>query len=577
MSEKVNNEENDALFVNKQLRVRPPTASRPTTIKEISKSSTGEEVARAEDYDLRNLMESPNVTEFMFLNQLDPNNYAPDLSENDRATEGTPSKSNAPATVRRKLNTKYIENRTKRMICFSKRKMGLLNKAHYIHLFTGCEILVIIASETGNAYTYASPRLKPIITEEKGQSMIRTLLNNPREKIGSRSAKGTASLKEKLSGTQDVNEHVDFTDPNSTRMKKVSEKLLPMVRVSEDNDSVEIDHAISWQQPENLEEKSNYDEAKIVNEPQSIFSEDDTLSCTNFEQKNVDRTKNQAISSPHRFRNRQKLRNRRLKPYLRRQNPSNERLPDNKATNQVKNENVNQVSQEASSSLPPDSHATFRFDEEDLDFSQYLPQPSEVLMVPNEKHKRSKKDIQFNEIHSYHDFPTHLRMPMPQMSFEEYMSRQNQFMMGYTQRYAPPSNFPPRAHPHMPPNFPQGPPPWYNGHPNYGMISGPYTTNVSPAISPLQHSHPINSMKQVNSIVHNSIPQNTAESSRNNRSSQDYLKESNYQRECDGTHGYSRETAGETNSARDNLDYYQTFKSTDDQPPTSSYHNNNLE
>jgi len=44
---------------------------------------------------------------------------------------------------------------------------------------TGTQVLLLVASETGHVYTFATPKLQPLITKPEGKNLIQTCLNAP--------------------------------------------------------------------------------------------------------------------------------------------------------------------------------------------------------------------------------------------------------------------------------------------------------------------------------------------------------------------------------------------------------------
>jgi hypothetical protein len=73
---------------------------------------------------------------------------------------------------KQRINMEYIKSKERRQITFYKRKRGLIKKAHELSILTGSELLLLIASETGHIYTYATDCLQPIIMEEENKSFI---------------------------------------------------------------------------------------------------------------------------------------------------------------------------------------------------------------------------------------------------------------------------------------------------------------------------------------------------------------------------------------------------------------------
>eukprot|EP00163_Fabomonas_tropica_P015168 TRINITY_DN2771_c0_g1_i10.p1 TRINITY_DN2771_c0_g1~~TRINITY_DN2771_c0_g1_i10.p1 ORF type:complete len:289 (+),score=79.47 TRINITY_DN2771_c0_g1_i10:360-1226(+) len=80
---------------------------------------------------------------------------------------------------RRKINIEYIEDKSRRHITFSKRKAGIMKKAYELSTLTGTQVLLLVASETGHVYTFATPKLQPLITKPEGKNLIQACLNVP--------------------------------------------------------------------------------------------------------------------------------------------------------------------------------------------------------------------------------------------------------------------------------------------------------------------------------------------------------------------------------------------------------------
>lgn len=88
--------------------------------------------------------------------------------------------SNRVGPGRRKINIEYLNKRDKRNITFSKRKKGIMKKAYELSVLTGSEVLLILGNELGQVYTFATPKLRPILNEEK--DFIRQCLHGARNK-----------------------------------------------------------------------------------------------------------------------------------------------------------------------------------------------------------------------------------------------------------------------------------------------------------------------------------------------------------------------------------------------------------
>ncbi|KAI5162055.1 hypothetical protein NEAUS03_1898 [Nematocida ausubeli] len=78
---------------------------------------------------------------------------------------------------RKKIRMDFIKDKGRRGVTFSKRKKGIMKKAYELNVLTKCEILLVVASETGHVYTFATPKLQPIIKQH--ENLIQQYLNTP--------------------------------------------------------------------------------------------------------------------------------------------------------------------------------------------------------------------------------------------------------------------------------------------------------------------------------------------------------------------------------------------------------------
>ncbi|KAK6090339.1 hypothetical protein P3W45_000696 [Vairimorpha bombi] len=86
------------------------------------------------------------------------------------------STSKEKVNSRKKIKLEYISGKNKRNVTFSKRKKGIMKKAYELSVLTGSEILLLVASESGHVYTYATQKLKPIIRDH--EHIIQKCLSN---------------------------------------------------------------------------------------------------------------------------------------------------------------------------------------------------------------------------------------------------------------------------------------------------------------------------------------------------------------------------------------------------------------
>ncbi|XP_019179196.1 PREDICTED: agamous-like MADS-box protein AGL62 [Ipomoea nil] len=69
---------------------------------------------------------------------------------------------------RQRIPLSRIESDTSRSVAFSKRRNGLIKKANEISTLCGVEILLVIFSPSGKAYTFSNPGMDAILTKYFG-------------------------------------------------------------------------------------------------------------------------------------------------------------------------------------------------------------------------------------------------------------------------------------------------------------------------------------------------------------------------------------------------------------------------
>lgn len=110
---------------------------------------------------------------------------------------------------RRKINIEYITDKNRRHITFSKRKGGIMKKAYELSTLTGTQVILLVASETGHVYTFATAKMQPLITKPEGKNLIQQCLNSTEE---------DDSQKEQQQGYQDPNQYPNY--PYNTYVSK---------------------------------------------------------------------------------------------------------------------------------------------------------------------------------------------------------------------------------------------------------------------------------------------------------------------------------------------------------------------
>lgn len=94
-------------------------------------------------------------------------------------SDGPPAKKQKKTKGRVKIKMEFIDNKLRRYTTFSKRKTGIMKKAYELSTLTGTQVMLLVASETGHVYTFATRKLQPMITSESGKALIQTCLNSP--------------------------------------------------------------------------------------------------------------------------------------------------------------------------------------------------------------------------------------------------------------------------------------------------------------------------------------------------------------------------------------------------------------
>ena len=110
-----------------------------------------------------------------------------------------------PGRERRKIDIKFIQDKSRRHITFSKRKAGIMKKvrlldpfinpivdhvwmsspadsayqAYELSVLTGTQVLLLVVSETGLVYTFTTPKLQPLVTKSEGKNLIQVRVPVP--------------------------------------------------------------------------------------------------------------------------------------------------------------------------------------------------------------------------------------------------------------------------------------------------------------------------------------------------------------------------------------------------------------
>lgn len=167
-----------------------PGLGRPSTsLQQLSprhtmvSSACGGRVLKSGDvcYDERGMTTQGMGLEACGVNDMTEDSYSPLQAKKSPPSNGKKTKG------RVKIKMEYIENKLRRYTTFSKRKTGIMKKAYELSTLTGTQVMLLVASETGHVYTFATRKLQPMITSEAGKALIQTCLNSPDPPAGSAS------------------------------------------------------------------------------------------------------------------------------------------------------------------------------------------------------------------------------------------------------------------------------------------------------------------------------------------------------------------------------------------------------
>merc|ERR1740130_149081 len=112
---------------------------------------------------------------------LDEDDDDDEVQDEAQPTEAAPGaeKKQRGGHGRRKIEIEYIKDKIRRHITFSKRKAGISKKAYELSRLTGAQVLLLISSERGQIYSFATPKLQPILMNENSKGLIEQCLNAP--------------------------------------------------------------------------------------------------------------------------------------------------------------------------------------------------------------------------------------------------------------------------------------------------------------------------------------------------------------------------------------------------------------
>lgn len=201
-------------------------------------------------------------------------------SYNSLQVKKSPPSNGKKTKGRVKIKMEYIENKLRRYTTFSKRKTGIMKKAYELSTLTGTQVMLLVASETGHVYTFATRKLQPMITSEAGKALIQTCLNSPDPPAGSASGdqRMSATGFEETELTYNISDE-DSKDENISGADSSGE--------STDNEAIEdegLKAPITPHSTQNATSTSTSKSDHAINEPQQTTSKSaPTKSTSNME------------------------------------------------------------------------------------------------------------------------------------------------------------------------------------------------------------------------------------------------------------------------------------------------------
>lgn len=130
--------------------------------------------------------------------------------------------------ARGKTQIRKIENSTSRQVTFSKRRSGLLKKAHELSVLCDAEVALIIFSSTGKLFEFASSSMKAVLERH---FMYTSHKQNGKlvEPINDCSKREIGRLKQLIDNLQATNRHITGEDISNLN----AEELLGLERLME--------------------------------------------------------------------------------------------------------------------------------------------------------------------------------------------------------------------------------------------------------------------------------------------------------------------------------------------------------
>lgn len=153
-----------------------------------------------------------------------------------------------------KIKMEFIENKLRRYTTFSKRKTGIMKKAYELSTLTGTQVMLLVASETGHVYTFATRKLQPMITSDSGKALIQTCLNSPDPPPGSNSA--PMSIEQRMNPTGFEETELSYAVSEEENLKNENNNK-PVYTTSSQSDSSPLHQSIAQEVIQTIQTSSS--------------------------------------------------------------------------------------------------------------------------------------------------------------------------------------------------------------------------------------------------------------------------------------------------------------------------------
>ncbi|XP_047340171.1 agamous-like MADS-box protein AGL62 [Impatiens glandulifera] len=108
---------------------------------------------------------------------------------------------------RKKIPIKFIEDRAKRSVAFSKRKSGVMKKVSELSTMCGIDMALILFNESGKVYSYGNPTLNVILDRFLGLDPQRVLNPTSRKIIEAQKIYRIQEMEAKIMNGEEMLKH----------------------------------------------------------------------------------------------------------------------------------------------------------------------------------------------------------------------------------------------------------------------------------------------------------------------------------------------------------------------------------